>query len=447
MPTYTPLQSIQLTAATSTVTFSGIPQIYQDLIVVANGYASTSTGVNLQFNGDSGSNYSATRLLGDSSSATSNRSTGQTSITVNYNGNFSDASISQFSFSILNYSNSTTYKTILSRAGRAASGVDAIVGLWRSTSAINSFSLTTAAGTFSAGATFDLYGLSPVAAQNASAAGGTDIFYDSTYVYHVFKGSGTFTPYRALTADVLVVAGGGGGGYYSWTAGGGAGGLLGFTSQSLTANTSYAVTVGGGGAANNSYIDGWPQGSNSQFGSLTAAVGGGGGASRKTGYTNGGNGGSGGGAVNNGYGGNNTGGSPTSGQGYAGGNYHTSAMAGGGGAGAAGQTPNSQNGGNGGSGLSTYSSWGLATNTGQNVSGTVYYAGGGGGGGGYNPNGSGGTGGNGGGGAGTASAADAGTATSGTTNTGGGGGGGGNGNTNGWSGSGGSGIVIVRYAR
>jgi hypothetical protein len=39
---------------------------------------------------------------------------------------------------VQNYSNSTTYKTFLSRANNAANAADGIVGLWRSTSAITS---------------------------------------------------------------------------------------------------------------------------------------------------------------------------------------------------------------------------------------------------------------------------------------------------------------------
>ena len=183
MPTYTPIASQTLTSASSSVIFGGIPQIYQDLVIVANGIATTSTGVNLQINGDTGSNYSSSRLLGDGSSVTSNRSTSQTSITVNYNGNFTTSLTANFIISINNYSNSTAYKTVLSRANRTASGVDAIVGLWRSTSAITSIVFNTAAGSFDVGTTFDLYGLSPVAAQNASAAGGTDIFYDLSLIH------------------------------------------------------------------------------------------------------------------------------------------------------------------------------------------------------------------------------------------------------------------------
>ena len=96
---------------------------------------------------------------------------------------------------------------------------------------------------------------------------------------------------------------------------------------------------------------------------------------------------------------------------------------------------------NGGIGLTTFTNWGYATSTGQNVSGTFYYAGGGGGGTNTSPSTSGGLGGGGAGGynnsAGVAS-------TAGTANTGGGGGG----NNSSFSvpgAAGGSGLVIIRY--
>ena len=68
----------------------------------------------------------------------------------------------------------------------------------------------------------------------------------------------------ALDVQLLVIAGGASGRY----GGGGAGGLLNFTSETLFIGTNYSVTIGAGGAV-------VADGSNSQFGSLTAAVGGG----------------------------------------------------------------------------------------------------------------------------------------------------------------------------
>ena len=73
MSTYTPIASVTLSAATSSVTFSGIPQTYTDLVVVINAGNSGGTGygIALQCNNDTGSNYSFTQLYGTGSAATS----------------------------------------------------------------------------------------------------------------------------------------------------------------------------------------------------------------------------------------------------------------------------------------------------------------------------------------------------------------------------------------
>jgi hypothetical protein len=59
----------------------------------------------------------------------------------------------------MNYSNATTYKTMLSRANNGAAGVDAIANLWRSTAAISSITVKITGGNMKAGSTFTLYGI------------------------------------------------------------------------------------------------------------------------------------------------------------------------------------------------------------------------------------------------------------------------------------------------
>jgi len=237
------------------------------------------------------------------------------------------------------------------------------------------------------------------------------------------------------TVDVsyLVVAGGGGGGGQYYAGGGGAGGYLTGTT-SLNPTQSYTVTVGAGGASVSARGS---SGTNSQFGTLTAAVGGGGGgANAASGQQDGATGGSGGGGSSFGTATTGNGGSGTSGQGNAGGTGNVGSgsnvqAAGGGGGGANATTGTGGNasvavGGNGGNG------------TASSISGSsVTYAGGGGGG---VESGTAGTGGAGGGGNGQLGTGTA--ATAGTANLGGGGGGSG---YNASGGQGGSGVVIISY--
>jgi hypothetical protein len=457
MSTYSPIATQTLTGAVSTITFTNIPQSYTDLIVVSNVAFNNTDSLSFRFNGDNSSStlYSWTLLSGNGSGAVSTRNSNSARGLADYNG-FPTSTIGQ-SVSIaqiMNYSNTSTFKTILSRGNSASSGhgTDALVNLYRSTSPITSMTLgmgTAQTQNFVVGSTISLYG---IAAGSTKAQGGL-VTNDGTYYYHTFLSSGVFTPNEALTCDYLVVAGGGGGGQNTG-GGGGAGGYrtsLGGSALSLTAQN-YAVTVGAGGLGGNftsNTASAGVNGSNSSFSTITSSGGGGGAGSGTTADGLGGkNGGSGGGAsrggisAQNGGTGNSGGYSPV--EGYAGGNNGPSSpggnSGGGGGAGAVGADATAGQSGNGGAGRNTNSVWATATNTG--VSG--YYAGGGGGGA-YST--AAGAGGAGGGGAGSMDSVA--VPVNGTANTGGGGGGMNNNNNppNGNRGAnGGSGIVIVRYA-
>jgi hypothetical protein len=137
--TYEPIATTTLGSAQSSIDFTSIPATYTDLVIVFNGQAAASTNnLELQFNGDTSNNYSDTYLSANGSSASSGReSSTKASILVANNGN-PPTSGSAYSLSIINifnYTNTTTYKTVLSRSNNAANGVDAIVGLWRNTPA------------------------------------------------------------------------------------------------------------------------------------------------------------------------------------------------------------------------------------------------------------------------------------------------------------------------
>ena len=294
MSTYTPIASQTIGSSITTVTFTNIPQTYTDLIIVLRGGCDNSS-MRMQFNSDTGSNYSVTLMSGTGSAANSTRQSSQNAILIAGAYGAQTASSNTIT-QIQNYSNATTFKTVLSRNNEASSATEAFVGLWRNTNAITTVSLTAINGTgfWFNGSTVNLYG---IFAGSPKATGGNIVSTDGTYWYHAFTSSGVFTPSSALTADVLVVAGGGGGGGSG--PGGGAGGLLTFTSQSLTA-INYTCTIGAGGAAGYTAAQVGQRGvtgSDSQFGALTLVKGGGGGgANDNSGSQNGLTGGSGGGA-------------------------------------------------------------------------------------------------------------------------------------------------------
>jgi hypothetical protein len=154
--TYDPIASITLGAASSSVTFSAIPQTYTDLVIVAFTDQTASSPSYVQFNGDTGTNYSSTNLTGDGATATSGRvSTSATGIAFATTSANDQISV----LNIMNYSNTTTNKTLLLRRNDAAAQTSLVVGLWRSTAAITSIRLFSNSSTFTSNSTFNLYGI------------------------------------------------------------------------------------------------------------------------------------------------------------------------------------------------------------------------------------------------------------------------------------------------
>jgi len=444
--TYTLLETITVGAAgAASVTFNSIPQTgYTDLVIkmsMRTNRAGTFDYATINFN-NSSANYTLRLLEGDGAGGSGAVSYTQATFGVNLVGRADGATATTNTFSnvemyIPNYT-SSNFKSIsvdsVQEDNSATAYAGIFAGLWSQTAAITSLSITNGTGnSYVQYSTFSLYGVSAFGTtptKAPKATGGSIIQTDGTYWYHAFLSSGTFTPATALSCDVLVVAGGGSGGYSNAGGGGGAGGVIAFASQSVGASAQ-TVTIGAGGATASSNPAN--SGSNSQFASLTAAVGGGYGGG---GSSAGANGGSGGG----GYPGL-SGGTGTSGQGNAGGAGGAFSSpypsGGGGGAGAVGTAGSGSQSGAGGAGVNTVTNWGALstalTTLGLGVSG---YIAGGGGGGGTSQGAANGTGGSGGGGAGGTSPV------AGTANTGSGGGGA---NTVVNGAAGGSGVVIIRY--
>ena len=136
--TYTPIATQTLG---STAIRGGLP---------GNGAAN----FNMTFNGDTGSNYSSTLLFESPGSTRESNST-----SIGFSGSVGDNNRMQNIVNIMNYSNTTTNKTVISRFGSAVDGFSrAGVGLWRSTAAITSFTITPNLGV-AAGSSFTLYGV------------------------------------------------------------------------------------------------------------------------------------------------------------------------------------------------------------------------------------------------------------------------------------------------
>ena len=165
--TYTQIASTTLGAQSATVVFSSIPSTYTDLILIMQPSANIDDeNIGLRFNGDTGSNYSYTRIGANNTAGTysSSRQSNFTRInTTEATGTSTTLGNLIVIAHIMNYANSTTYKTALARSGQQGgtyNGVELFAGLWRNTAAINSVTVMQGSTrVFQPGSTFNLYGV------------------------------------------------------------------------------------------------------------------------------------------------------------------------------------------------------------------------------------------------------------------------------------------------
>lgn len=164
--TYDAIATATITSSGTGFDFQNIPQSYTDLrlVVVSRGtFASQSFGGAARVNNDSGNNYSWTRIFSDGT-AQSQRATNQNTLgfgelpSANASANIFGHVVIDF----LNYSNTTTFKTCISRTNTIVSTayVFAYVNLWRSTNAINRIVFgQSSIADLAVGSTATLYGI------------------------------------------------------------------------------------------------------------------------------------------------------------------------------------------------------------------------------------------------------------------------------------------------
>jgi len=159
--TYIPIATTTTTGNATDCTFTSISSAYTDLILVFQGASSNSAGFSIQVgNGslDTNSNYSTTSFWGTGSSASVYRRSDETYART-FEGTDSGTGQINCIFQFQNYSNTSTYKTFLTRYNSASNGTGETVSLWRSTSAINQIKIYKPSGNFVNNSTFTLYGI------------------------------------------------------------------------------------------------------------------------------------------------------------------------------------------------------------------------------------------------------------------------------------------------
>jgi hypothetical protein len=159
-------------AGASTVSFSSIPSTYKHLQVRAliRGTASASAiSANMQFNSDTGSNYSYHELYGSGAGGgQASAGANQTRFFLHGNAPAATALASSFGVAvmdILDYTNTSKYKTARCLNGMDVNGSGGYIlvdsGSWQNTNAISSIQITPNSGNFAQYSQFALYGHIP----------------------------------------------------------------------------------------------------------------------------------------------------------------------------------------------------------------------------------------------------------------------------------------------
>lgn len=168
------IQRIAGTGSSRTITFSNIPQNYQHLQLRIMGKYTYSTLANstsgsMSFNGDTASNYGFHRLTGNGSSVTASGSINQSDISIDNiaaSSNATNANIMGVAIvDIHDYTSTTKNKTVRNftgfdnNSGTTNSNLFLSSGLWRSTAAITSITITCdTTFAWTTASTFALYG-------------------------------------------------------------------------------------------------------------------------------------------------------------------------------------------------------------------------------------------------------------------------------------------------
>lgn len=161
-----PLQVITVgPTAVSDVTFTNIPNTYAHLQIRAQlrlTLATTDDNSYIQFNSDTGNNYSTHSLYGSGSAAAAT-ATSTTNNILAFRSSGANSSANIFGvgvFDILDYANTNKYKTTRNLTGHDQNGSGFIFfnsGLWQNTNAITSIKITPANGNFAQYSQFALY--------------------------------------------------------------------------------------------------------------------------------------------------------------------------------------------------------------------------------------------------------------------------------------------------
>jgi hypothetical protein len=158
--TYIALATITLGSSASTVTFSSIPATYRDLVLVAQHKVTGAGETDVQFNADTGNNYTTVTMRGGASASVFSATYTANGIKPQNSVGGSTSTNDFFQLEIMDYSATDKHKTSLLRSGNASSAfVQNHNVRWANTAAITSVKCTATGTSYASGSTFSLYGI------------------------------------------------------------------------------------------------------------------------------------------------------------------------------------------------------------------------------------------------------------------------------------------------
>jgi hypothetical protein len=159
---YESISTVSLNTTQASVEFTGISGSYTHLQLRILQRSTTPNNVMMQYNSDTGTNYSWHELFGEGANASTGAASSATSMKATYLENIASGIVGVGVIDILDYKDTNKYKTMRALAGSDNNGSGYILfrsGLWRSTSAITSIKLTPASGSWDQYSSIALYGI------------------------------------------------------------------------------------------------------------------------------------------------------------------------------------------------------------------------------------------------------------------------------------------------
>jgi hypothetical protein len=166
------IATVTASGGETSLSFTSIPATFKHLQIRGLSKDATNSGNNsisntINFNGDTGTNYTLHRILGSASAVSVTGLASRSNITVE-SSSIGSATANLFAVSLVDiqdYASTTKYKTVKNFAGSDSNGVGTTnnvalsSSVWMNTNAITTILITAAGGSFSASSTFALYGI------------------------------------------------------------------------------------------------------------------------------------------------------------------------------------------------------------------------------------------------------------------------------------------------